>query len=263
MSELVKQVEKPAFLKEFEGPKGTEELSQIMVPSRLKILQPIIQDETLRADFAPGDCLIVPENLMIANEGSPAIAFTPVVFYREWCIWNPLKMQGQLDFIRDRSMDPQSEIAKRASDPNGREEPCPENPKETLRYMAHLNFLCVLHIEEAPPLPVLMTFVSAEYKKGQRFANLIIARNDPIYSGVYEFTIGPRQNESGNWWGFDINNAAEPYVNAEQFELFKGLHEDLARKVKEGDVMADYEDAKPSAGEPEDFKDYGDNKTDL
>lgn len=240
-SELVKNMEAPAWLSSDE-PRGTEDLKSIVVPSRLKVMQPQTQDTELAEIFNLGDVVLIPEKELIHQVGGEAVSFVPVLFYREWCTWNPLKMQGTLPFIRNRSFDPNGDIARLSANEDTRTEACPENPKEDLRHMAHLNYLVMLRGVGGSQLPVLMTFVSAEFKIGRRFANLVIARNAPLYTGVYQFKTSERSNQSGKWYGYDITNAPEPWVKEEEFAIYKSVHQGLAEKLVDGGIVANYEE---------------------
>lgn len=258
----------PDFVKaDTSGASGLTELRQIMLPSFLRVLQAQIQDEELAARYKSGDVVILPEKrgiyLMEDRIGtggaivpkSVPIAFTPIVYFKEWCCLNPISMRGQLPMIRERSSDPGSDLARRSRTPELRTAPCPEKGSEKLRFQEYLNFLVMLRIEDAPILPVIMSFVSAEHVTGRRFANLIISRGPEakLYAGVYEFTTGLRQNAQGKWYGFDIaNHSAAPWVTSDEYAIYREAHAQLAPKIQAGEVQPDYEagTADGSVGEP-------------
>ena len=229
-----------------DAPKGLEEVQKVMQPSIMRVVQALTQDEIVARDQVPGDVVLMPERTCVFDSKAETIKPTrivPVFFFTEWCVWNPLKTKGQLPFIRERSMDPNGDIARKAKTPDLRKEPCPEMPTESLRYMEHLTYLVVLMEESGPPAPVLLSFVSGEHKTGRRFANMIVSRGVPIYAGAYEFITSERRNPQGKWFGLDISNSSEPWVTQEQFEIFKQLHIDLKERIVGGDIIIDYEAA--------------------
>lgn len=234
----------PAFLKSAENvPMGTEQLSEYMIPSFLRIVQGLSARE-IKEQFDEGDVILQPDKIGIYSKDHPdPVPFTPLLFYTEYCVWNPLKTKGQLPFIRERSTDPNSEIAQKARNPDQRNEPCPEMPSENLRYVEHLNFLVQLRVPNAPVLPVIMSFVVGEHMTGRKFANLICSRNQPLYACVFQFTTSLRSNKQGNsWFGFDIvNHPTNPWVTEEEFNLLKLQHIGLIQKLRGGNLKADYE----------------------
>lgn len=235
----------PDFLRDTDAPKGTEQVADFMMPSFLRIVQ-ALSAPALREKFNEGDAILQPDQQLVYSSKNPQpVPFTPLLFYTEWCVWNPLKTKGQLPFIRERSTDPNSEIARKSRNPDARKEVCPEMPSENLRYVEHLNFLIQLRTPDAPLLPVIMSFVVAEHQNGRRFCNLIMQRkhNPPLYAGIYEFTTSRRTNAQGNWFGFDITNCSEnAWVSQAEFELLREQHIMLAERVKAGEIKPDYEE---------------------
>lgn len=236
----------PAFLRNTDAPKGTENVANFMMPSFLRIVQ-ALSAPALREKFSEGDAILQPDQQIVysVKTGEP-VPFTPLLFYTEWCIWNPLKTKGQLPFIRERSTDPNSLIAQKSRNPDARKETCPEMPSEFLRYVEHINFLIQLRTPDAPVLPVVMSFVVAEHNTGRKFCNLIMQRKHtpPLYAGIYEVKTSRRTNAQGNWFGFDITNPSvgDAWCTEEEFELFREQHILLSERLKSGEIKPDYEE---------------------
>jgi len=242
------QTDVPDYIQQdSDAPKGTEEVQKVMSPSRLYVMQGQTQDASLKEMFKTGDVIRMPERELVyksagwgADARSAPVQFTPILFFREFCIHNPWNMRGQLDFIRDRTFDPNHLIAKMARD--RKKEKCPENGAEELSYHEHLNYLVMLRTGETiSPFPVLINFSSAENKIGRAFSNLIMGRSAPIYAGVYQFVTSTHRNKKGEWEGFDVVNAIDPWVPKEEYEVYKKLHLDLKETFARGDIEVDYE----------------------
>ena len=226
---------------------GLDVVLEVMTPPLLKIRQAQVRDERLKADFTPGDVVLMPEYRLLTNTEAetPPLRVTPIISYREWCCWNPYAA-SELPFIRDRSRDPKSDIARKAQaqldSPDSVKDPCPELPSETLKYFEHLNYLVVIHEADGSlSMPVLLSFNSSEYKAGKRFANLIVAANSDMYAGVYDLVPEEHSNAKGSWFGFKIARAVDtPWVTEDQHSRLAAAYQELLPKIKEGHVQADY-----------------------
>lgn len=258
----------PAFLQQYTSDAGmTKDLRSVMLPSFLRIIQAQVLSQEIRdLGVQLGDVILLPERRIVSLKSpriigatqypaTPPIPFVPVFFFKEWVLMNPIKLRGQKPWIRDRSRDPDSTIAKMAGNPNTREAVCPDLPTERMKYAEVLNYLVMPRIEDAPLLPVFMTFLSAEHSTGRKFANLIVARGPyPIYAGLYEFSVGIRTNTQGTWGGYDIaNHATQPWIAENEVAMYAAMHAEMASKFERGEIEVDYESGHSdgSVGEPQ------------
>ena len=187
----------------------------------------------------------------VTNEGTPFL-FTPVFFFPEWCVWNPLELKDKLPMIRERTFDPQNPIAKKARDPQLRFEPFPDNPQYKLRYVEHLNFVIMLDpSHEFGAQPIILTFCRGEHVAGSRLCSAITMRKAPLYGCVFEGRVGtPRANERGSWYGLDARNpeSSSPWVEKGRFEAHKAIHEEFKALHADAKVRVDYD--KDSEADP-------------
>jgi hypothetical protein len=261
------ELARPDFMNE--APMGVDDLKQFITPPRLKIVQKQAGDELLKL-FGIGDTIITPNNLLVSemerdNRGQPAgeaepFLFVPIYFFVEFCTWNPMELKGIAPAIRARSVDPNSDIARKARDASLRMEQLPDNPKLKMRHVEHLNFISMLigprliHDE-----PVVTSFSKGEHGKGRNLCSLIKMRKAPIYGCVFEAHTAYRENQMGNWWGWDVINPSgdqNPWVEQANFEAFKALHLEFAKLHQSGKVRVDYEDeqvVEPAAGGEDKF----------
>jgi hypothetical protein len=247
----------PAFLKEAAG-EGMEELKHIVRPPRLKVVQKMSR-KPFSDLFKAGDVVAVPQMQLVVGLGE-VFHFVPLLQYLEWCVWNPLDTRGTLKTIRDRTLDPKSEIAIIARDPNKRgSKPCPEMPEKDgkklfLDYREHINFMWLL----LPPvelgvaeLPVAVSFSKGEWQAGSNFGSLLAQRNlrvTPIYGCQFAAASRERQGQKGDWHGLTVDNPAEdsgvtPFVqDEERFKFYQSLHREFATALKAKQLELDYED---------------------
>jgi len=243
---------------------GVEDLSQFVTPPRVKIVQKQASAMLLER-FTPGDVIIVPQQVLVApiarNEKGKVLDtgvpffFTPVFFFPEWCLWNPIKMKGSLPAIRERSLDPKSPIAVKSKSVATWKEPCPENRECDCRYVEHLNFVCVLASDEheLAGTPIVLSFSRAEHKSGSNLASLIKLRRAPIYGCQFMGVVGHRTNSQGDWFGIDAVNPAgdsgiTPFVMDEtRFKALAALHEEMRTAHESAKIRVDYDEAEEEA----------------
>lgn len=241
----------PDYLK-VEGDKSLDTLKQYVRPPRIKVIQSM-SDPILRESFGVGATVLVPDNILVMDvardeKGNVVVGqtkpfiFTPVFFFTEFCLWNPLAMKGKLPAIRDRSFDQNSSLAARARDFKNRKMPCPESPEHDCVFCEHLNFIIHVHgfKEQA-----ILTFSRGEFKAGQNFAALVKMRGVPLYGNIFAANLAYRKNDKGNWFGLDISNPSggeSPYVGEDAFKAYARLYQEYAKLYEDKLIEVHYED---------------------
>jgi len=246
----------PSFM-EGDEIQGIEELRQYISPPYIKIVQKQAGAELLAA-FGVGDVILSPSNAVITEmetdakgrivEGSVSkFKFVPIVFWTEWCTWNPIKLKGQEPAITYRTTDSNDPIVAKARSKQLRFEPHPkhpDDPKYNIRHVEHLNFLVVLYGHGLGQEPVVLSFAKGEHFSGSKFAGLIKMRKASLYGCVFEAVVAHRPGDgSGDWYGLDIVNPADsvPWVTEEEYAEFKKLHEDFDKLREESKIRPTYE----------------------
>jgi hypothetical protein len=237
--------QKPAWMIEAER-EGVENLGQYIIPPRIKFIQN--QADEQYSEFSPGDTVLVPQKVLLIEAGSPFF-FTPLFFFTEYIRTNPIEVKGQQPFIIERTLDPHSELAKKARDPERRVEEYPDNPKWEINNVEVLNYLILIHgREDLAGMPICLGFSKSEWMQGSRLAGLIKMRRAPIYGCVFQAMVppAPRRNTKGSWYGADIGNPSEdsgvsPFVEDEAtFESFKAIHHELKEAHSKQEIQVDY-----------------------
>lgn len=248
----------PDYLRELSaGDQSTSLLKQYVVPPRIKFVQPTSR-EPFQPPFAAGDMLLLPYMKKIAaltDSKTPAFTLTPVMFFPEWCCWNPIGTKGTLKGIRDRSFDSRSVLAIKSRDPKLRQaEVCPEAPKDRegkpqyLKYLQHLNYIFVIHGEdEHCMMPISMVFMSGEHNAGTTLNGLIQMRKAPLWGCNFQAVIKRRTNDKGWWIGADIENPSiesgvVPFVDAANAPRMKVLHEEFRDLYEQRLLQIDVDD---------------------
>ena len=255
----------PAYLQEQRAlgqpAEGVEELREYYVPPRFKIVQAQSKQELVDL-FGVGAGIVVPSNIPVAKyeeqfKRSNPFTFIPIFTFKEYGIVNPRNVKNpetgaDLPFMRERTYDPKSEIAKRAKDFQNKEnryETCPESkdPNKRLRFVEFLNFICI--IEGVPDLymmPVHFSFWSTGHADGRALANYILARTGvPLYAQRFQGTVTPRNNAEGNWKGLTVQipQVADSFVqSAEECEFYRQKHVEVKQMFNERKMQVDHED---------------------
>jgi len=242
----------PSFMQD-EKVTGLESLKEFIVPPRIKVIQKAAGEELL-STFSAGDVILSPLNAVITemerdNKGRPvegsktSFQFVPIFFYPEWATVNPIQMKGQLPFLRYRTTDPADPVVTKAKNPGLRSEPCPEDPEYKIRHVEYLNFIVALYNHPLGIEPVIMNFSKGEWSSGSKFASLLKMRRAPMYGCVFEAVVGLRHGQLGDWYGFNITNPDEgsPWVDEDNYEVFKKLHIQFAEYHKESRLRSQIE----------------------
>ena len=248
-NELVNQnAQLPAHLMESVNKENTglEDVNQYISPPRLKIVQDKRSDEKYK-QFSGGDIVVIPQLEKICDKDGFFI-FTPLFIYDEFCIHNPYALRARLPMIRDRTLDPKSEIAEKAR--RMVTEDCPEDSEHQIKYVTHLNFLVAIHdVSSLKGIEVALSFSLGEFKTATALMGSLRMRcnnGTPIYAHKFQATPGEHKSGSNEWWGLDITNPTADYEgspwveDAEMFEHFKSLHENY--KANRDLIKTDYTD---------------------
>ena len=239
---------------------GVEDLRTYVTPSRVAVVQKQSDDERIES-WGIGTVVVLPDDHKIFepprdSKGTvevprTAFSFTPLFFYEEWCAWNPIEMKGKVPTIRDRSIDPRSEIAGRARSRDLRKEMVDFGGNQyEVRYVEHLNFIvAVPGVED----PVILSFQKGDHFAGRAFARLITKRKAPIFSCRYVAVLDLRKNDMGSWYGFDIENPEDgnQWVSAEENETFGTLHAELKELHQSSRLRASYDTPVSADSEPD------------
>ncbi len=220
---------------------GLEEARQFTTAQYIKIVQSSSTD--LLKERSIGDMILTPDDDLIApvildTEGKPTtesqrIPFTPISFFVEWIIRNPLNVEP---FVRERSRDPSSEIASRARsfDKSINTLPYPEEPdnrEKSIRYCETLNYISFLHLEGFNSVPVIVSFSVGSYKNGSAFGALAGLRKAPMYCCIFELYSKYTVAKKGDYYSLTADNPRQGPSYVEQgdlqrnTDLFKGYLE--------------------------------------
>ena len=254
MSDLIVN-QLPDYLSVPKGEMGTEEMSQYIIPPRVKLIQPTTKG-AYREKFSEGDMVLTPQMIKItglefddnkkrALGYSSEVIFTPLFFFVEWCCWNPQEAK-ELPMIREQTFDPKHIIAAKAKDAKRRVEPCPEFPEKNIRFVEHLNFIVAFHGDGFNALPpAILSFSRSEHRSGTNFMTLLKMRNAPMYGCKFAMNVQFRENDQGVWYGIDVKNPGEavgPFVTAEQFAVTKKTYTELKEAHEARQLRVDYAD---------------------
>lgn len=253
----------PAFLQGDVKDTALSLLSQYAQPPRMKLRQPTARSPL--SDVAPEGSVVLMPSMQILASLEEEFYVIPVFFYPEWCIFNPLNMP-ELPTIRERSLDPKSEIAVKSRKPETRFAPVPgfeadfnsQKPKR-LSYREHLNFIFQLQGGELDGTQFVATFAKAEHKTGRTLSSNIQMRTKSSrvnpWGQVYAAKSVKRTNKDGVWYGLNLTlptSGVSPYVqSAEQYKWLEESHNELYKawesKQLENWVADDDDDTAPSA----------------
>lgn len=243
--ELVHVGGAPNWLAEYQTEDtSVEDLAEYRILSRLKIVQSMSAEE-LKESFGEGSIIIAPGNVMVAKKKEPVL-FVPVFFFTEFCLWGDRKDKVG-PTIRDRSFDKAGDLARRARDPERREEEYEGG--FVGRYVEHLNFAGFIYGDhEQKGTPCVLSFSRGEFGTGRNFINSITLRKvagqtAPLWSQVWEMKTAFRDQGDKKWYGIEMSNppeGTEPFIKQEEVEFFLGEHKSCKEDFEKSKLLVDH-----------------------
>lgn len=241
-NELIEKEAVPSFLQSSGGQtKGTEQLGRYIRPSFTKIVQSNSKD--LKKTYPEGTLLSHPEKMVIADPGQ-AVIFVPIFFFPEFCLHNAYPKQP---FIRERSLDPESSLAKRCRQ-RSKESRTVSIEGDSCEYCEHLNFVVVFpEVEEFAKKPVVISLFKGEWTSGNVLASLIDSRvgMQNICGNRFQFRIVPHQGGGNEWLGWCFENPATggKYItNESQYHSYVELQKKVEEAFSANALEVDHEE---------------------
>lgn len=216
------------------------------VLNRLNLVQPT-SGRDFKTDFGEGSVIIPVSKTLVIKRGD-SVDLTPVMFFDEYVTWRDRDDKTGGAKIIARSFDRAGEIARKAGDANLRKEPYgePQGPKQERFQMSHthhLNFPVVLMSGQFKGTLCVMSFSRSAFRTGMSFISAIKMRKiqvpgrppiqAPLWSTKWTLKVGDRKNEKGEWYGWDLTAATEPYAADEELPPLRAMHEELLKEYRE------------------------------
>lgn len=194
-----------------------------------------------------------------------------VFYYTEFIKWADNKDPDAS--IVGRSLDPLSEIAQRALDPNLRIEKY-QDGKYSYNYVEHLNYVVTTTSDH--PLhgtPFIISMKKAEAKNGVKFNSAIAGRRISIpvenketgevevkrvipklFTQIWRFGVATRTGDGNKWYGYTFN-APNPghqegnYVPPKEIPFYRKLHEEFKKAHNEALLQAEFDPTTANSSE--------------
>lgn len=248
-NEITNRIEKPAYLTDPELNKPDElikEMQTYVSPPRLKVVQST-SGAPFKPTFAEGDILVLPEMLKVGDTKT-AFEFVPLAVFPMFIATNPFQLKNSLPFIRERSFDEDSDVARKAR--AFLRVPCPEDGKYQIVYQTTLNFL--IRIEKpqiSAELPVALMFRSMEFKVGQILLTLLQERRAKSFYCRFQAGSLFQSTPKGNYYGLSVMNAPEPWVAEDKVSQYTEEAKVVRELIQSRRIELDLEDSDVSAND--------------
>lgn len=232
-------------------------MDEYRIVPRIKVIQSMTDNE-LKKKFGEGSAILRPGDALLWNAEQEPFKFVPVFFCVEFTKWADLRDNSEGSII-DRSYDPTSVLAKNSRDSNKREElyeghetKKKESDKFYYRYVEHLRFFGVVYGDH--PLAgtiATLSFERGEFGQGKNFISAIRMRKTridnrylpvPLWSQVWELTVGFRDKGDKKWYGIDFYPPATNTIHADEAGEFNSLHKEMKELFEAQRLLVDDED---------------------
>jgi len=247
-------------------------MEQYRIVPRLKVIQSMTSND-LKQKFGEGSLIVRPGDIEVWNKDSDPVSFVPLFFCTEFCKWADLADKGSRAMV-ERSYDPTSHVAKAARDEDLRYEEYPDQEKKKdkdkwyFRYVEHLRFLgIIVGDHELSGQYVTLSFERGEFGQGKNFISAVMMRKikietengsssmkAPLWTQVWDLSVGFRDQGDKKWYGIDYAPAEESTIPFEDFEQFKSYHEELKELFDKQRLLVDDDEVESgTAGDSTDF----------
>lgn len=215
--------------------KSVEGMSSFRVLPRLKVVQ-ALSNEAFRDAAGDGGVILVPGGTVVCRKGETFL-FVPLLFWAEYCKWKDLRDKSGTPVL-DRSMDPSSELARRASDSKLWEQEYAGGPPERpfkYRYVEHLTFAGVIYGDH----PLCATECCISFERGENWngrgfiagitQRRVGQRQVPLWCQVWAMTPRLREKGSNKWYGVDASApiGVSPWIREDERHDLKAAHVSL------------------------------------
>lgn len=230
----------PGYLQNVEVPKGAHSawgMDSYSKPARIVVVQGLSKPP-LKPPFIDGDVILTPKNIKIGDSQTP-ITITPIGFFTDFLALNP---QGTQPWIKERSFDPASDVAKKAK--AFAKVLIPGTTDKFVKYVTNLNFIVFIHgYPDLEEMPVHMSFNRGIYKVGQSFITLIQdRRNAAHFPFCHRYQCLVRQipgKDNNNFPGLDIKNDPEPWCTEDQYKRYEIRSKELQELILAGAMQTE------------------------
>lgn len=242
-NQLSTQLQRPSYLPPaVDRPQSVWGLEDFSKPPRLFVVQ-ALSKPPIKPPFKDGDIIVVSGGKIIKiGDFETPFSFTPLYFFVDYLALNPNDVKP---FIKERSFDPNSLIAKKAR-AFTREQVVGAAPDQVIKYVTNLNFIHIIHNDEIGEIPVHNSFNRGTYKVGQSLIGLIQDRRDAVdvpfthrYRAISRMIPG---KGTTTFPALDIKNDPEPFVTAEQYPRYEKLSKYLEELKSVGELETDIDD---------------------
>lgn len=219
---------------------GLDDVSKYQTTPRLTLIQGQSSPER-KEEFGEGGVCIMPDGVQVAKPGEEFVV-TPLVFWATWEVWSDINDQTA-PMVVESTMDENSEIARRAKNPDLREEMYGDRNEYRKNYIECLNFIVAL--EGLEGTVATLTFSKGEHYAGSKLCSLLKRRKVPIYGNRIALKTAPRTRNNRSWWGFDFNNPEDGNAFIQDKELFtdfQAMHRELADLMRTSSLTVNRED---------------------
>lgn len=219
-------------------PYGTENCEDYADRPYIRVVQKTSREE-LVAQFGAGTAILEESGVGLARFEGESFTAVPVYAWREFS-----KLRDPRDtadgFVVDRTFDPVSEIAHKASDWSTRFEAYPGDDSKHYQFIEALNFALVIESGEGVGKVCVASFAKGSRKIGvalSRHVNRFAAEPNrlAIYAHRLEMFVGKRTNKQGQaWFVLDWKQASEPFTSEDDVARYHELYEQLASSYRAG-----------------------------
>lgn len=243
----------------------------------LKIIQSTV-DKNIKKKFGEGSAIVRPGDQIIwkydDEESDEPFQFVPLFIFIEYCKWSAFGDTSK-PMIMVRTTDKHSDIAKKALNPDTREElyeghkDKPEKEQQHYSYVEHYRVLGVIYGDHMfNGIPLTLSFERGENWNGVNFVAACQMRRQlvtdkdgeeshvkvPLWAQVWNISVSARSRGAYNWYGLDFAPGDPSEIQEKDAQEMQDQYKKYKKHHEEGtlEVADDMPEAEPKVDDPSD-----------
>ncbi|HKX46184.1 MAG TPA: hypothetical protein VJP77_05740 [Planctomycetota bacterium] len=222
-TDLATRADIPAYLAKTKA-EGLDVLAEYQQLQRLKVVQGMT-DADLRREFPVGSLVLSPERSLVAKPRE-AVEASLLYFWPSWEKWADMTDTEQGGRPLASSLDPTSDVARKAKDFERRKEAYADNTDKRqrfYRFVESLNFALMIDTGPAAGAVAVLPYNKGSHKFGARLCGYLKRRAVAVYANRIELVTKelPSPVGQGSYEVVDWRGAERPFAAEERLALLK------------------------------------------
>jgi hypothetical protein len=243
---------------EVDGAETVETMKNIRILSRLDIVQAGSPRER-KEKHGEGSAIVGSTDMLVAKRDE-YFDVVPVMYFDEFIAWRDRNDKGADSKIFEQTLDTNSALAMKCQnkatwkEPYGDVDPNTGRPRFVRSNTHHLTFVCIATSGVMKGQLVVFSMARGNWGAGAGWIGKIRSRQvngkqAPLFATRWKARLIVRTGKSGDdYYGWEIDQADEPWVTPEELPTMREAHETLKADYKSKTLAVDHTSSDDAEG---------------